>query len=92
MVRLTCLFPSANSAVVLPDLVYGPRQKVEPLYREDTGVACATRAGLVRKGFRIGPNVDIIPSDDCRTSIDIHTPFDFWLAQKVMAEWKEKAS
>lgn len=74
-----------------PDLRYGPRQTAELLYREDTGVACATRAELVRRGFRIGPKVEIIATDDFRTSIDIHTPFDFWLAERVMTEWKEQA-
>lgn len=69
------------------DLTYGPRQQREPVYREDTGVACATRAEIVRGGRRIGTVVDIIPTDDFKTSIDIHTPFDFWLAEKVLTEW-----
>lgn len=73
-----------------PDLSYGPRQTAELLYREDTGVACATRAELVRQGRRIGANVDLIITDDFRTSIDIHTPFDLWLAEKIMTEWKEE--
>ena len=59
------------------------------LYREDQGVASATRAHLVRQGRRVGDKVDLIISDDFRTSIDIHTPFDFWLAEKVLTEWTD---
>jgi CMP-N-acetylneuraminic acid synthetase len=69
-----------------PDLAYGPRQKKEPVYREDTGLACATRASLIKAGKRLGDRVDIIENDDDASSIDIHTEFDFWLADKVLSE------
>ncbi len=59
------------------------------LYREDQGVASATRARLVREGRRVGDRVDLVVTDDFRTSIDIHTPFDFWLAEKVLTEWRD---
>jgi CMP-N-acetylneuraminic acid synthetase len=70
------------------DITYAPRQKRELLYREDTGVALATRAYLIREGKRIGKKVDIVPTDDFRTSIDIHDEFSFWLAEKVLTQWK----
>lgn len=69
-----------------PDLAYGPRQKKEPVYREDTGLACATRASLIKAGKRLGDRVDIIENDDDASSIDIHTEFDFWLADTVLSE------
>ena len=68
-----------------PDLAYGPRQKKEPVYREDTGIACATRASLIKAGKRLGDNVIIIPNDDDASNIDIHTEFDFWLAYQVLS-------
>ena len=70
-----------------PDLIYGPRQTREPLYREDTGFACATRAEVIRQGKRVGEKVDIITNDDEASFIDIHDEFDFWLAEKVLLEW-----
>ena len=70
-----------------PDLAYGPRQTREPLYREDTGIACATRASLIKQGKRLGERVAILPNHDDASSIDIHTEFDFWLAEKVLTEW-----
>lgn len=71
------------------DIPYGPRQTREHLYREETGLACASRAWLIRQGRRLGDVVDVVPTDDERVSIDIHDPYDLWLAEKVMTEWKE---
>lgn len=72
-----------------PDIKYGPRQSHVMLYREDTGIACATRAPIIRQGRRLGEKVDIVATDDFCTSIDIHTYFDFWLAEKILTEWPE---
>jgi hypothetical protein len=57
------------------------------VYREDTGVACATRAHIVREGRRIGDKVELIVNEDFRTGIDIHDEFDHWLAEQVMIRW-----
>ena len=67
---------------------YQPRQRKEPIYREDTGLACATRAGLVKQGRRIGDRVRLLVNRDQSSSIDIHDEFDFWLAERVLAEGK----
>lgn len=75
-----------------PALEYRNRQITDRLYREDTGVACATRAAIVRGGQRIGPRVDLVITKDFRTSIDIHSAFDLWLADKVLTEWKGETS
>lgn len=69
-----------------PELTYGPRQTREPLYREDTGLACATRVSVIKQGKRIGERVVILPNKDDASSIDIHTEFDFWLAERVLTE------
>lgn len=70
------------------DIAYGPRQTREHLYREETGLACASRAWLIRQGRRVGDVVEVVPTDDERVSIDIHDSYDLWLAEKVMTEWK----
>jgi hypothetical protein len=41
----------------------------------------------LRAGRRIGDRVELIVNDDFRTGIDIHTPFDHWLAEQVIQEW-----
>lgn len=78
---------------VAPDLaVYGPRQgRKALLYREDAGLASASRAAVIRAGRRLGDRVDIVVTDDETTGIDIHTPFDFWLAEKILTEWNDRA-
>ena len=65
--------------------IYGPRQTRKPLFREDTGLASATSADLIRQGRRTGMKVDIIEIDDTASGIDIHTAFDFHLAETALA-------
>jgi hypothetical protein len=60
------------------------RQKKEHIYREDTGLGCATRIKALKSGRRLGDKVVIIPNDDVASSIDIHTEYDLWLAEQVL--------
>jgi CMP-N-acetylneuraminic acid synthetase len=64
--------------------VYSSRQVRRAVVREDTGMACASRAWLWREGRRIGDKVDIIVNDDDFTSIDIHREEDLLLAQAAL--------
>jgi CMP-N,N'-diacetyllegionaminic acid synthase len=72
------------------DLGYGPRQHREHLYREHTGIACASRAAVIRGGRRLGDRIDIVPYPDDAVFIDIESEFTAWLADKVLAEWGYK--
>ncbi len=67
---------------------YQPRQQKPPVYREDTGLACATRAAIVKQGRRIGDRVHLLVNRDQTSFIDIHGEFDLWLAERVLAEGK----
>jgi hypothetical protein len=69
------------------DIAYGPRQTREHLYREDTGIGCASRAHVIRAGRRVGDRVDIVPYDDEAVIIDVETPFTRFLAEKALGEW-----
>lgn len=69
-----------------------PRQVKEPIYREDTGLACATRPRVIRTGRRIGENVDIVVHTDQATAIDIHEPYDLFLAEKTLVDWGKKVN
>jgi len=62
----------------------GPGQVI---LREDAGLVSAKLSSVVRSGRRIGDRVDIVIGDDFRTAIDIHHPFDLWLAEKVISDW-----
>lgn len=77
-----------NSYVRIDSRGYAPRQQKEPIFREDTGLACASRVSVIKKGQRIGENVMIIPNDDPASFIDIHDQFSFWLAEKVITDWR----
>ncbi len=63
---------------------YSSRQIRRTIVREDTGLACASRAWLWREGKRIGDKVDIITTDDDFTSIDIHHLEDLQLAEAAI--------
>jgi CMP-N-acetylneuraminic acid synthetase len=65
-----------------------PRQLKKHIYREDTGLGCATRAHLIEKyKRRLGDKVRIIENPDF--TIDIHSEFDLWLAEKILQERPE---
>jgi CMP-N-acetylneuraminic acid synthetase len=69
------------------DIPYGPRQQREHLYREDTGIACASRAHVIRAGRRIGDRVDLVPHPEPASFIDIESEFTLFLAERVVTEW-----
>jgi len=68
---------------------YSSRQIRHVIYREDTGLACASRAWLWREGRRIGDRVEIIPNFNSATDIDIHTDFDLFLAEQALKYLRE---
>jgi len=72
------------------DIPYGVSSQVrEPLYREDTGIALATRAEFIKQGRRIGDKIDVVINETEINFIDIHDKFDFWLAEKCIEKLKE---
>ncbi|KPJ55329.1 hypothetical protein AMJ47_00440 [Parcubacteria bacterium DG_72] len=69
---------------------YGPRQKKPPLFREDTGLACATKAEFIKQGKRVGEKVDAVENKSDFWFMDIHEETDLWLAETVIQKLKEK--
>ena len=63
---------------------YQPRQERQPLFREDTGLGCASRTHIVESGRRLGDKVWILENHDEASGIDIHDEEDLWLAETVM--------
>ena len=64
------------------------RQLKTPIYREDTGLASATRARLlIEENRRIGDNVMIIPHE--QFCVDIHTDFDLKIAKLIVENFEE---
>lgn len=72
------------------DIKYGPRQTREHLYKEETGIACASRAHVIRAGRRVGDVVDIVPYPEDAVFIDVESEFTLFLAEKVAGEWGYK--
>jgi len=68
---------------------YEPRQTRAPRWRE-TGSVYATRAAVVRGGERIGPRVALVEQDEVDALVDVHTAFDLWLAERMLAEARQR--
>ena len=69
---------------------YTSRQIAPKLYREETGLACATRAKLWRKGKRIGKKVKFVISDHPFTGFDINNNEDLEIINLVYKYLKKK--
>ena len=69
---------------------YTSRQIAPKLFREDTGITCATRAKFWRKGKRIGNNVKFIINKDSITGLDIHNEMDLEIAKAAIKYLKRK--
>ena len=63
---------------------YTSRQIAPKLYREDTGIALASKANLWRKGKRIGKRVKLIYNDFPFSEVDIHDKYDLEIANNAM--------
>lgn len=67
---------------------YSSRQIKKPIFREDTGIVCASRAYLWRQGRRIGDNVKILINNN-PIDIDIHDDYDMFLVRKTFEYFKK---
>ena len=63
---------------------YHSRQNAPKLFREETGVTCATRAKFWRKGKRIGKKVFLIENKFPFSEIDINNKYDLQMANLAM--------
>ena len=63
-----------------------PRQIKRQIFREDTGIACAIRAHVVRQGKRIGAQASIVPHYSVGDFIDIHEQVDLDLANLLISQ------
>ena len=65
-----------------------PRQIKPAIFREDTGIALASRLKVLKKGDRIGKNVLIHPYSGLSSIIDIHEKNDLKLANLIYKNFK----
>ena len=64
------------------------RQEKVPIFREDTGLACAIRRDVVLNGKRIGNKVKIIPHNHELGTIDIHSEQDLIHVEALLSNDK----
>ena len=61
-----------------------PRQIKEPVLREDTGIALATKSKFIKNGERIGKKVKCIKYNNAKFNIDINDIGDLKIAKKIL--------
>ena len=73
------------------DIDYQNTQYRQPLYSIIEGLVTVMRADILREDRRLreDDNVKVITPNDPRNSLDIDTPFDFWISEKA-ADWSEE--
>ncbi len=71
--------------VKLTNPIFGPRQKREPIFREDTGLGTATRGKVIKNGRRLGDNVVLL--EKSYPFFDIHTQLDFDILELVIKKY-----
>ncbi len=71
--------------LTLFDERYKPRQIKKSIFREDTGIALATRSKFIRKGERLGKKVKCIPYENPFYNIDINSMEDLKVARKLIS-------
>ena len=69
---------------------HDPRQVKKTGYREDTGIALATKLRLSNLGKRIGKNVKVIPYESDTNFVDIHSKFDLSLTELLVTHLNKK--
>jgi len=81
--------PDAHGALVkIGEEAYMPRHLRKPIYREMSGLACATRAEFVRGGSRLGLRVGLVPIHGLGTIADTHDENGVWLAEQILKTLK----
>ncbi len=66
------------------DEEYAPRHLRKPIYREMSGMACASRAEFVRAGSRLGHRVGLVPIRGLGALVDTHDENGLWLAERIL--------
>ena len=69
---------------------YHSRQTAPKFFREETGLACATKAKFWRKGMRIGKNNKLLIQNQPFTGIDINNIHDLNIARIILNYIKQK--
>ena len=84
-------YKKGKPSKILPWMkTYTSRQIAPKLFREDTGLTCASRSDLWRKGKRIGKKVHFIINTDSITGVDIHNQMDLEMANFLIKYLKKK--
>ena len=67
---------------------HAPRSARKPIYREISGMVCATRGEVVKRGDRLGYRVGMVPIRDVSGRVDVRSKVDLRIAESLLPAWE----
>ncbi len=64
-----------------------PRAERKPIYREISGMVCATRGEVIKRGDRLGYRVGMVPVRDISGRVDVRSKLDLEIAESLLPAW-----
>lgn len=68
---------------------HAPRTRRKPIYREISGMVCATRGEVVKRGDRLGYRVGMVPVRGIAGRIDVRSKIDLEIAESLLPAWEK---
>ena len=66
---------------------HAPRSERKPIYREISGMVCATRGEVIKRGDRLGYRVGMVPIRGISGRVDVRSKLDLEIAQALLPAW-----
>ncbi len=67
---------------------HAPRSERKPIYREISGMVCATRGEVIKRGDRLGRLVGMVPIRGMTGRVDVRSPMDLEIAKTLLPTWE----
>jgi CMP-N-acetylneuraminic acid synthetase len=67
---------------------HAPRSERKPIYREISGMVCATRGEVLKRGDRLGYRVGMVPIRGMSGKIDVRSKLDLEMAEALVPAWE----
>ena len=66
---------------------HAPRSARKPIYREISGMVCATRGEVIKRGDRLGYRVGMVPIRGISGRVDVRSKLDLEIAESLLPAW-----
>ncbi len=67
---------------------HAPRSERKPIYREISGMVCATKGEVIKHGDRLGRFVGMVPIRGMAGRVDVRSRLDLKIAETLLPAWE----